>query len=150
MTFWHLSERPLSSGDTIQPGCWGDIILARGDGHVFFFREHLLELWRRTQTTTQVSRLHAAYTYEDRLVADERRHAGHHLYEVEPVNPLAPTHRADMLWLTWMGEPNKTPDNVHYWCRRYWEGGCTEDIAAHATAVWEHLFACPLRVLSVE
>jgi hypothetical protein len=43
-----------------------------------------------------------------------------------------------------MGEPGRTFDNVAADCRSYWDGKCTADIAAHATASWEWLFACPL------
>jgi hypothetical protein len=132
-------------------GTWGTRILADGQAHPKFFREHFLELGRRGFSAVDVSRLTCTFAYEDRAAAQAHADDAHGtVYAVEPVDPDAPTHRADMLWLTWMGEPNKTPDDVIPWCRNYWDGRSTEEVAAHANAVWEHLFACPLRVLAVE
>jgi len=72
-----------------------------------------------------------------------------YLYLVEPQDPGAPSARLDMLWLTWMGEPGRTFDQVMNNCQSYWDGRATGDNTTHATPAWEWLFDCPLVVVSV-
>ena len=99
-----------------------------------------------TYSSVSVSRLTCSFAYENRVDADRMRES-EHLYRVRPVLPSAPSARLDMLWLSWMGEPGRTFDQVASDCRSYWEGRSTEELADHATSTWEWLFACPLVVL---
>ncbi len=145
---WHQSELILADGDTISPGRWGATILATGESHPFFFREQFLELWRVSHTQVQVSRLACSFAFEDRRAAIAwAEDDSSHCYEVEPVDPEALSARVDMLWLTWMGEPNATFERTEAQCRRYWEGHSTGDLSPHAQPQWEWLFSCALRVL---
>ncbi len=148
---WHVREELLVPGTVIEPGRWGQIIMAAGAEHPHFYREYLLELWRRTQTAVPVSRLACAFAYEERDEALEfaRGDEGLHVYEVEPADPQDEGFRGDMLWLTWMSEPNSTFDRTVSQCRAYWAGQSTADVSTVAHPAWERLFRQGLRVVSV-
>jgi hypothetical protein len=143
---WHVCEKTLHPGDVISPGRWGSIILAQGQSHRFFFREHLLELWRVKETAVPVSRLNCCFAFEDHAEAVAWAEEGEHIYPVVPVDPSAAAARLDMLWITWLGEP-AAPAVTFQRLASYWSGTSTASLAAHANPQWEWLFACGLRVL---
>lgn len=126
-------------------------------GHNFFRREQLLEQRRLLGRSLgypvpSVSRLHCTFAFEDRDVAENHEAQGHnreHLYQVEPVDPLAAAARLDALWLTWLGEEGRTAEQAASQCDAYWMGRSTADHLSTATPVWEWLFGCALRVLEV-
>jgi hypothetical protein len=149
--YWHKTDLDLDPGCLTQPGRWGTKVTQLGAMHPFFYRENLLDLWRRVRTQITVSRFNCTYAFEDRAVAEEFRATvsaarQEHVYMVEPVS-IFPCHRADALWLTWMGEPGRMPDQVLGDCGSYWMGRSTEDLADYATSQWEWLFSAPLKVL---
>ena len=144
---FHVREAPLKPGSLIEPGRWGATILRQGQEHPFFFREHLLETWRLLRTTDQVSRLSCTFAYEGQEQAERYVEPGEAVMAVTPADPLAPSMRLDMLWLTWVGEPGATTEKVMYWCSEYWSGRSTMDLNPEATPSWEWLFSCPLRVI---
>jgi len=102
---FHVRETPLKPGCLIEPGRWGATVLGQGKEHPFFFREHLLEMWRFLRTNAQVSRLSCTFAHEGREQAERYAEPGEAVLAVTPVDPLAPSARLDMLWLTWIGEP---------------------------------------------
>ncbi len=65
MDLWHTREEILDPEARIEPGRWGSTVIAGGKQHQYFYREHLLELWRVTQTTVPVSRLACTFTFDD-------------------------------------------------------------------------------------
>jgi hypothetical protein len=144
---FHVREEHLPSGSLIQPGRWGAIILKGGKDHPFFFREHLLEIWRREKTSVIVSRFDCTFAFESQEQAHQWASQGEFVLPVIPVDQVAPRARLDMLWLTWMSEPGATTDKIAQWCASYWAGRATMDIKPDATATWEWLFACPLKVV---
>jgi hypothetical protein len=143
---FHVREGHLPSGSLIQPGRWGSTILGRGEDHPFYFREHLLEVWRRLRTSIPVSRWNCTFSFERRADAETFAETGQVVLPVVPADRSAPHARLDMLWLTWLGEPGKTTDQVMFWCCAYWEGRSAADIKPTAVTTWEWLYACPLRV----
>ena len=143
---FHVREAHLPAGSLIQPGRWGATVLKRGEDHPFFFREHLLEIWRREKTSVIVSRFACTFAFESQEVARQWASQHEFVLPVFPADQLAPRARLDMLWITWMGEPGATTDKVAQWCAGYWAGRATTDIKPNARASWEWLFACPLRV----
>jgi hypothetical protein len=146
---FHVREEQLTVGAQILPGRWGSIILSQGKQHPFFFREHLLEIWRVQNTYVGVSRLDCAFAHEGIVQAKQYRNEGEFIYRVVPMDMSAPCTRADMLWLTWMGEAGATTDKVSQWCAAYWAGQAASDLLPTATSSWEWLFACPLQVVEV-
>jgi hypothetical protein len=144
--FFHVREERLNPGDLILPGRWGGNVLQRGKDHPFYFREHLLDIWRKKFTKVPISRLACTYAHESFETARYYSDAHDHIYRVVPVTPGAPSVRLDMLWLTWMGESGKTSDSIAEWCAAYWAGKATSAISPTATSSWEWLFPCPLRV----
>jgi hypothetical protein len=131
----------------IEPGRWGRITMANGSADGYFYREQLLELWRRTQTSVPVSRLLCAFAFEDRATAAAYAEPGERVYEVETIGPESVLFRADALWLTWMGEPNSTFDRMMSQCRAYWRGESTEGVSADARPAWEWLCGGGLQVI---
>lgn len=121
--------------------------MAQGKDHPFFFREHLLELWRVRHTDVAVSRLNCTFAHEGREQAKSYTSGEEVVLEVAPIDPDAPSVRVDMLWITWMGEPGATTEKIMGWCDGYWAGKSTTDLKPDAIASWEWLFACPLRVV---
>ena len=144
--FFHVHERRLAHGELIHSGRWGQTVQSWGGKHPFFFREHLLEVWRIHHTKVGVSRLTCAFAFEELEHARKFATAQEYVHQVSPVDPSAPCVRLDMLWLTWMGEPGGTTDQMIYWCSSYWAGRATSDISPAAHPTWEWLFTCPLRV----
>lgn len=144
---FHVREGHLDPGSIIQPGRWGFIVIAEGKSHPFFFREHLLEIWRLLRTNVQVSRLACCFAHESLEQARTYANSGESILRVEPTDPTAPKSRLDMLWLTWMGESGATTEKLMSWAAGYWSGGSTADLKPNAQPSWEWLFACPLRVL---
>jgi hypothetical protein len=112
---WRFQSSDLAVGDIIEPGRWGQTTIQfgayRDDDNArhrsaHFHREHLLELFRVTQTSVPVSRLMCAYGFESLHSAITRAiEYGLACYEVEPVDLNQPTSRHDMVWITQMGEP---------------------------------------------
>src|SRR5439155_23700019 len=147
----HVSEAILTPGVETAPGRWGQISMGDGAHHPHFYSEYLLELWRRTQTAVAVSRLACAFAYEAReeAIGFARGERGLHVYEVEPTDTQDEGFRADMLWLTWMSEPNSTFDRMVSQCRAYWSGQSTADVSAIAHPAWEWLFCQGLRVVTL-
>ena len=146
---YHVREERLPSGSLIQPERWGKRVLQDGGKHPFFFREHILEIWRQVKTTIGVSRFNCAFAFEEleqanRWAAEEH---GGFIHSVVPADPTAAQARLDMLWLTWMGEPNVSTVEVVRSCAAYWAGHCTKDANPNAYPAWEWLFACPLKVV---
>lgn len=119
---YHVRETPLDVGSLIQPGRWGEIVLNRGKDHPFFFREHLLELWRLLRTDVQVSRLNCTFAHEGRSQAEDYAEPGEAILQVVPIDNSGPSARLDMLWVTWMGEPGATTEQIMGWCSNYWAG----------------------------
>jgi hypothetical protein len=113
-----------------------------------FFREHLLELWRRDKSAVAVSRLTCTFAHENEQQAKVYAGLGEAVLPVVPLEPTAAHARLDMLWLTWMSEPGATTDKVLSWCASYWAGDATQDLSATALSSWELLYACPLVVVS--
>lgn len=144
---YHVHESALPQGSIIQPGRWGTLVVAGGKNHPFFFREHLLDIWRREKTHVQVSRLACTFAFESKSEAREYASEEECIIRVQPTNAEAPRARLDMLWLTWMSEPGATTDKVACWCAGYWSGRPTTDLKPTARTMWEWLFASPLRVL---
>lgn len=153
MDLWHVSEAALAPGAVIKPGRWGTTVAQAGQAHPFFPREWLLEQWRLTRTTVQVSRLNCAFAFDCVQVA-ERYARGcdqrEYLYRVEPVITGESGLRLDMLWLTWMGEPQASLANLIQWCQAYWAGKSSQAVKAEAQPGWEMLFSGGLRVLARE
>ena len=151
-TYFHVREERLSAGALIEPGRWGSMVLAYGKLHQFFAREQLLEDFRTKETAVAVSRLSCVFAFEDRdsalTFAEAGGKAGDIVHAVTPEDPSAAPARLDMLWLTWMGEPNVTPAQVAEWCRGYWSGRAAADLKPGARECWELLFPCTLRVLA--
>jgi hypothetical protein len=148
MALFHQSDRLFEVGAVVEPGRWGSTVLQAGQAHHHFFRELFLELWRISQTDVAVSRLECAFAFEDRHAAIGWASGSQsHCYEVEPIEHSAPSARVDMLWLTWMGEPQATFERTVSQCRSYWKGQSTAAAASHANPVWEWLFGCGLRVI---
>lgn len=147
---WHVREEILTPGMVIEPGRWGRTIIATGAKHPHFYREHFLELWRCSQTQVPVSRLACAFAYEDRNAAVEfARDDGLHVYEVEPVDHEDKPFRADMLWLTWMGEAGSTFQQMVSQCRAYWSGRSTRDVSSTCQPTWEWLYSRGFRVVGL-
>ena len=157
---WHVRFDDRTVGEIVEPGQWGRIVTMSGaygtdqpTGSPFHFREHLLELFRVTQTDVAVSRLACAFAFESRDVALEtarlRNASGvpHACYAVEPVDATRPMSRHDMLWITWMGEPKADYNRVAEWLGQYWNGAATESVADHARSTWEWLVASGLRIV---
>ena len=144
---FHVREEYLPSGSIIQPGRWGAIVLKGGKDHPFFFREHLLEVWRREKTSVIVSRFDCTFAFESQEQAHQWASQDEYVLQVIPVDQASPCARLDMLWLTWMSEPGATTDKIVQWCASYWAGQATTEIKADATASWEWLFVCPLKVV---
>ena len=119
-----------------------------GQKHPFWYREHLLELWRTAYTTVPVSRLACAFAHESYEQAKSYATQSEYVYRVMPESHDFAL-RADMLWLTWMGEAGATPEKVFSWCSSYWSGAGTGTVAAWATPSWEWLFPNGLRVEEV-
>jgi hypothetical protein len=145
-TLFHVREEALLPGSIIHPGRWGALVLRGGATEPFFFREHLLEIWRREKTAVKVSRLACTFAWETQEQAQRMASEGEFILRVCPVDLNAPRVRVDSLWLTWMSEPGATTDKIMQWCDAYWAGRATTDVKPTATASWEWLFACPLRV----
>jgi hypothetical protein len=143
---FHVHEENLPPGTLIHPGRWGTTVLKGGINHPFFFREHLLEIWRREKTLIKVSRFDCTFAFENQEQAHQWVSQGEFILPVIPVNQVAPQARLDMLWLTWMSEPGTTTDKIAQWCAGYWNGRASTDIKPDAIASWEWLFACPLKV----
>lgn len=149
MKYWHVREERLDEGALIAPGRWGTLLVAAGQSDPLFFREYLLELWRTTQTNVHVSRLHCAFAYEDPDIASQHaEEETQYLYEVAPADQSELGFRADMLWLTWMGEAGSQYEQTVARCRGYWNGDSTGDASAAAHPAWEWLFKGGLRVVS--
>ncbi|MCZ6674221.1 MAG: hypothetical protein O7C75_14925 [Verrucomicrobia bacterium] len=143
---YHVREERLPSGTLIQSGRWGETVLKQGGDHPFFFREHLLEVWRREKTTVAVSRFACTFAFEGRDQAINFAEQNEFVLPVVPVDPNAPKAKLDMLWLTWMGDAGATTDKIMEWCASYWAGQLAADIKPGASPSWEWLFACSLRV----
>jgi hypothetical protein len=143
---FHVREKNLPLGSLIKPGRWGATVLRGGKAEPFFFREHLLEIWRRERTSVVVSRFNCTFAFESQEQAYQWAAQGEFVLPVIPVDQVTPRARLDMLWLTWMGEPHVTTDKIAEWCAAYWAGRCTTDVKPGATPWWEWLFACPLKV----
>jgi hypothetical protein len=143
---YHVREEVLPVGSLILPGRWGSTVLAHGERHPFFFREHLLEVWRKQFTKVAVSRFNCTFAYDSLAHAREHAKDASYIYKVVPADVAATSAKADMLWLTWMGEPNASSDNVSHWCHAYWTGRATSDLSPQAQTAWEWLFSCPLKV----
>ena len=144
---FHVREHALPLGSLIEPGRWGRTVLAQGTVHPFFFREHLLEVWRVRHTSVGVSRFSCIFAHEGREQAEGYAMSGEAVLQVDPINSNAPFVRVDMLWVTWMGEPGATTKKIMQWCDAYWAGKSTADVQPNATPMWEWLFQCPLRVI---
>jgi hypothetical protein len=144
---FHVCERNLSPGSIIKPGRWGATVLKGGRDHPFFFREHLLEIWRREKTSVKVSRFNCSFAFENQEQANQWAEKGEFILSVVPADDFANKARLDMLWITWMSEPGSTTDQIAQWCACYWAGKTTADIKPEATASWEWLFSCPLKVV---
>lgn len=112
--------------------------------HPFFFREHMLEAWRRGRSPLSVSRFRCTFAFDNLEDAtewcDEERPR---LYRVEPVRPDAATHRADMVHISAVGAAGQGPDEVDEVCAAYWTGQPT------ANPWWELLIDSDLRVVEV-
>ena len=143
---YHVREERLPSGTLIQSGRWGETVLKQGGDHPFFFREHLLEVWRREKTTVAVSRFACTFAFEEQELATEFASENGFVLPVVPVDPNAPKAKLDMLWLTWMREKGATTDKIMEWCASYWAGRSAADVKPDASPSWEWLFACSLRV----
>jgi len=144
---FHVTEERLRPGATIQPGRWGRLVLTGGANERFFFREHLLEIWRRDKTKVAVSRLACTFAFEAEDQAHDWASEKEHVLAVTPVDPSAPRARLDMLWLAWMSEPLTTTDKMIAYCAGYWGGRATTDVKPSVKACWEWLSACPLMVM---
>jgi len=147
--FFHVHERRLAPGELIQPGRWGKTVQRWGGKHPFFFREHLLEVWRIHHTKVAVSRMTCTFAFEGPEPARQFATDQEYVHRVSPVDPSTPSVRLDMLWLTWMGEPGSTTDQMVCRCSNYWAGRATADVSPSAHPTWEWLFSCPLRVEAV-
>jgi hypothetical protein len=110
--YYHVREENLLSGTVIQPGRWGETVIRGGGTHPYFFREHLLELWRREKTNIGVSRFACTFAFEDKNEAVRFSSADEFVLKVIPANLDAPRARLDMLWLTWMSESGATTDKI--------------------------------------
>lgn len=145
---WRVSERLLLPGELIEPGRWGTTIATWDRRHPFFERECVLESCR-TQDHAEilVSRLSCTFAFDDLVTAEEYATAGERVYVVEAVHADAARHRADLLWLTWMGEADKTRAEIASFCRGYWPGRPTREFNPAAEPAWEVLLDSPLRVL---
>lgn len=137
----------MRPGSIIQSGRWGDIVIAKGKADQFFFREHLLEIWRREKTHVQVSRLSCIFAFESESAAREYAKKGEYIIRVQPTDAEALRARLDMLWLTLMAKPGSTTDEVARCCAGYWSGRPATELNPKAQTMWEWLFPSPLRVL---
>ncbi len=145
-SLFHVCGTSLQTGALVQPGRWGSTVLKGGRDHPFFFREHLLEVWRREKTSVLVSRLNCTYAHEGEQQAREYATPSEFILSVTPEHINAPAARLDMLWLTWMSEPGVTTDQIMSWCTGYWSGRAASELKPDANSSWEWLFACPLVV----
>jgi len=138
---FHVREERLPSGTLIQPGRWGATVLKGGKDHPFFFREHLLEIWRVEKTNVGVSRFFCTFAYEGEQQAREYASQSEFVFPVAPSDPNAPMAKLDMLWLTWMSEPGAKTQQIMSWCAGYWSRRAASEIKPGAKSSWEWLFA---------
>lgn len=106
----------------------------------------------RWETTVEVSRFDCAFAFEDEEYARKwAADTGEFIYEVVPVDLAAPSHRADMLFITWWGKYGEDDERVREGCcQEYWKGTFAGDsMPGHEIrTAWEWLFACDLRVVA--
>lgn len=145
---WHVTDRTsLDIGSRIEPGHWGRTVLALGQRHPHFYRELLLELWRREKSRIKVSRLDCVFVFDDLSSAQTWRSENQKIYRVEPADSNTPRHRADWLWLTWMGELGSSYHRALGQCGAYWAGSPTVTRMPQANAVWELLIGGAVQIL---
>lgn len=146
---FHLREELLAPSDLILPGRWGTTVLRTGGNHSHYFRELLLEHYRRTLTEIPVSRLSCTYAWadEDHALRWADEEPDQHLYLVVPTDAQGPSGLFDALWLVWMAEPNHSYEKVLKQCGHYWAGESTKDHISRAKPAWEWLFGSSLQVV---
>ena len=151
---WHMSHLALSVGDEIQPGRFGQEVIAAG-GQIkkplpamlpFFYRECMIEHIRVSRAPNAVSRLSCAFAFESHSVATAlaamfRKSC----YEVVAIDPSAPISRHDMAWIAWSGKPGTPATDVVEAIESYWAGTPLE--GGDEPRQWERLSSSGLRVL---
>lgn len=103
-TLYHYTAVALRPGSVIEPGNWGRMIRryaynpqdANGGWRLAF--ELLMESHRQLHTPALPGRMDSCFAFETLEVAKANENMGRWnvLYEVELVEPSAPSHRADM------------------------------------------------------
>jgi hypothetical protein len=149
--YFHCSSSLLSPGSIIEPGNWGRIIKNSGWDHNCSFREVVLEHIRINEFSAKPSRLLSIFLLGDQTearfyAASDGRQSTMLAYEVELLDPAAPTHSADWRHVAPEGELNLD------WARAYWRGAhfprlvegewdveCREIICASAARVLRRL-----------
>lgn len=149
-----MSDAVLSVGDEIQPGRFGQEVIAAG-GQIkeplppmlpFFYRECMVEHIRVSRAPSAVSRLECVFAFESYDVAAALAAAFHKsCYQVAPVDPSAPISRHDMQWIAWSGRPGTPAHDVVGAIESYWAGLPLD--AGDEPRQWERLSSSGLRVV---
>lgn len=105
----------------IPAGNWGRVLLGVGPVHNFYGREYVFERVRRDEFPALPSRLDAAFAFEQEDHARVFRGTTELLYEVEPADPTAASHLADMSWIDAYTEARQFEDAEGF-ARNYWQG----------------------------
>jgi len=122
-------------------------VLRRGKNHPHYYRELLLELWRQAYTDVSVSRLECSFVFTEKAFALSWAEEREYVHRVEPVDDRAATVLVDAMWIEWMGEGVADVSITFARIAAYWDGRPSQEAKPEAQAMWERLFACPLRVV---
>jgi hypothetical protein len=120
VSYYYCSEIPLTTGDVVSPGRWGQTIVATGPDHDFYYRELVWEQVRATEFPGRPSRMDCAFAFQSEASALTWAESGERIYAVS-VGPESPTFLADMTWITVARQGHGFADVLEI-VRRYWRG----------------------------
>jgi hypothetical protein len=118
---YYVTPRLLAAGDLVEPGNWGRMLRGIGARHNAFFRETLLEVVRLAVRPDAVSRLEAAFAFDDQTAADQfvrDDRGGQNIYVVAASGNGT---RHDMAWLDVLANVHD-PQMAERAARAYWLG----------------------------
>jgi len=118
---FHCASQLYRPGDRVVPGNWGRLIFGRGPDHPHFYREYLFERIRQAEFADRPSRMQAAFAHRSVDDATGYCQPGEYVYAVEVTTPEAPSHLADMRWLTII-RGYRSFDGIEDVARHYWSG----------------------------
>ncbi|HVW99229.1 MAG TPA: hypothetical protein VHA52_02145 [Candidatus Babeliaceae bacterium] len=98
MELYYCTHLDLNSGEIIQPGNWGKILLSTGINHPSWYRENILEAVRLEHFPGKPSRLASTFCCDSldtiRCFRSSHNPTGH-IYEVEHTDLRLPYHKGD-------------------------------------------------------